>query len=74
MAPGENAVVLMSVTDDLRNSQYWLRRAEECRGLAETFHNAVARGRMFKNAQDYQRMSDQAAARELAKAHAAQGK
>jgi hypothetical protein len=53
----------------LRTSKYWLERAEECRVLADAFHNRDTRERMRRVAQDHQRMGDQAASRELAEAH-----
>jgi hypothetical protein len=62
----------MSVSDDLRSSQHWLTRAEECRALAESFHHHGTRERMLKVAEEYQRMGDQAAARELVEAERAE--
>jgi hypothetical protein len=50
----------------LHSSQYWFARAEECRALADTFHNETTREKMIQVAQDYERMAVQAAGRELA--------
>ena len=60
---------VMRDPDSLQTSKHWLDRAKECRALADSFRTHVARERMRKVAEDYQRMGDQAAARELAEAH-----
>lgn len=44
----------MPITED--DIQRWRERAEECRGLAEIFKNAVARGEMRAIADMYERM------------------
>jgi hypothetical protein len=64
----------MGVHDNVRSSDYWLARAEECRILAESFHHAPTRAKMYKIADDYRQMSFEAAARELAEAHGVRDK
>ena len=49
---------VMPVTEE--DIQRWRERAEECRSLAETFNNAIARGEMRAVADMYERMVEDA--------------
>lgn len=42
----------------------WRARAEECRALADTFHNPETRAKMYLMAEDYERMAERADMRE----------
>jgi hypothetical protein len=51
---------------DQPKSQTWRARAEECRAIAESFHNTETRQRMLLVAAEYDKMAVKAAERELA--------
>lgn len=53
---------------EIPDSHKFRARAEECRALADSFHNEKIRSQMRQLAADYDRMALQAAARELAQA------
>ena len=43
----------------------WRMRAEECRAIADTFHNPQTRAQMYRMAEDYERRAERAEQREL---------
>ena len=51
----------MSNADDLRDSNYWRRRAEEVRGRADHQDDVVAKSQMIDIADKYDMMADRAA-------------
>lgn len=51
----------MSKADDLRDSNYWHRRAEELRAMADHQDDVVAKSQMIDMADKYDMMAERAA-------------
>jgi hypothetical protein len=50
------------------DARAWRARAEECRAIADTFENAETRAKMYRVAEDYERMAENAEPRAREKA------